>query len=412
MHPSLEKLYGLILEADKVLERVVYRTPVDRSRTLSNITEGEVYLKLENLQRTGSFKIRGAYYFLWSILRKRCNVKLCVAASSGNHAQGVALAASELGMKSIIVMPERTPYVKVNATRSYGAKVVLHGSTYDDAYSKAMDIKDKFNAVFVHPFNDERIIAGQGTIGLEIVRKLGDLDVVLVPVGGGGLISGIAIAVKKLIPHAKIIGVQPEGAPAMALSFKEGKLIEVKRVNTIADGVAVKKPGELTFNIIKEVVDDIVLVSEEDIVQALFLLLERSKCVAEPAGALSVAALIGNKVDLKGKRAVAVISGGNIEMSMLARLIDKAMFLEGRLVRICGELPDRPGMLMKVLKILAALKANIVEISHDRLGPYLKPGKARVYVTFEVKDERDLKKILRKLEEKGFVFTVAGSSPT
>ncbi|RLF03412.1 MAG: threonine ammonia-lyase [Thermoprotei archaeon] len=400
----VSRIYEYILEADRVLDKVVYRTPIDKSRTLSRITGGEVYLKLENLQRTGAFKVRGAYYMLWRLMRERGKISACVAASSGNHAQGVALAATELGIRSIIVMPETTPYIKIRATKSYGAEVVLHGRTYDEAYSKALEICEKLEAEFVHPFNDERVIAGQGTIGLEMLRSLKDIDVVIVPVGGGGLISGIATAIKKLSPRTKIIGVQPEGAPAMTLSFKRGRLTEVPYVDTIADGVAVKKPGDLTFKIISELVDDMVLVSDDEIVRAIFFLLERSKCVAEPAGALGVAALLGGRIDVRDKRTVVLISGGNMDMLLLARVIERALVLEKREIRIQGILPDRPGMLKTVLEVLAQVRANVVSIEHDRIDPSLKPGTAKVTIIFELPSEDMLEGILKRLREKGLVF--------
>ncbi len=404
--PYISKIFEYIKEADKVLEGKIYRTPVDKSHALSRLLEAEVYLKLENFQRTGAFKIRGAYYTLWKILQERGRITACVTASSGNHAQGVALAASELGIKAYIVMPETTPYIKIKATKEYGAEVILHGRTYDDAYEKALEIRDKLNAIFVHPFNDEFVIAGQGSIGMEIYRMLKNVDVVLVPVGGGGLISGIAIALKNLIPNVKVIGVQPKGAPAMTLSYKQGRIVEVKEFDTIADAIIVKKPGDLTFKIISELVDDMILVDDDDIVRAIFLLLERSKVVAEPAGALSVAALLSGQLDVKGKRVVCVISGGNIDMTMLARIVSRALVLEKRQIRLSGILPDRPGMLKSVLEVLAEVNANIVDIEHDRISTSLKPGKARVTITFEISDEKVLNDIIQKLKAKGFEFKV------
>ena len=403
MRVDIDKIYNMIVEADRVLEGKVYRTPVDKSHALSRLTGGEVYLKLENLQRTGAFKIRGAYYTLWRTIREG-RVRTCVTASSGNHAQGVALAASELGVRAVIVMPETTPRIKVKATRDYGAEVVLHGRTYDDAYERALKIREELGAEFVHPFNDERVVAGQGTIGLEICRALGRVDVVLVPVGGGGLISGIAIAMKRLVPKAKVIGVQPEGAPAMTLSYREGRLVEYSDVDTIADGVVVKRPGDLTLSIIRELVDDMVLVSDDDIIRAMLLLLERSKCVAEPAGALGVAALLSGKVDVSGKRAVVVVSGGNVDMTLLARVIEKALVLEGRQVRVVGVVPDVPGTLKEVLDVIADLGANVVDIRHDRADPSLRPGKARVAITMELPEGVSAGDVVERLRERGYAF--------
>lgn len=401
----ISEIFDYIKEANKILEGKIYRTPIDKSHALSKRLNADVYLKLENFQRTGAFKIRGAYYTLWRTLQTH-KISCCVTASSGNHAQGVALAASELGLKAYIVMPETTPHIKVKATREYGAHVILHGRTYDDAYEKALEIRDKYNAFFVHPFNDKFVIAGQGTIGLEIYNALKKVDIVLVPVGGGGLISGIAIAIKQLSPTTKVIGVQPKGAPAMALSYKQGKLIEVKSVDTIADAVIVKKPGDLTLSIMKELVDDMILVDDDDIIRAIFLLLERSKIVAEPAGALSVAALLSGQLDVKHKRVVCVISGGNIDMTLLSRIINKALVLEGRQIRLSGILPDRPGMLKSVLEVLAEEKANIVDIEHDRYSMALKPGKAKVTIMLEIHEEKTLKRIIEKLKERGFTFNI------
>ncbi len=402
-HESWAHIYERVKEAWSIIRRVAHETPIDKSSTISTLAGGEVYLKLENLQKTGSFKIRGAYYKIWSLLKER-KVQVCVAASSGNHAQGVAYAASKLGIRSIIVMPEYTPAAKVAATKGYGAEVVLYGRTYDDAYRKALEICSEVNGAFIHPFDDPLIIAGQGTIGLEILERLKNVDVVLVPVGGGGLISGIAIALKKLRPSVKIYGVQPRGAPAMTLSFKAGRLITVNKCDTIADAVVVKRPGELTFSIISELVDDMILVDENEIVKAMFLLLERCKCVAEPAGALPVAAILGNHVDLKGKKGVALISGGNVDMSLLARIIEKGLALEGREVRIEGVLPDIPGMLKRVLEVLAEARANVISVEHDRMDPSLDPGKAKVTITLEVNDPSLTRELLTKLREIGFEF--------
>ncbi|RLF19066.1 MAG: threonine ammonia-lyase [Thermoprotei archaeon] len=402
-HSTIESIWRCIKEAKEVLSQVIHRTPLIRSATFSSMTGGDVFLKLENLQKTGSFKIRGAYYKLWKLIKER-NLKCCVAASSGNHAQGVAYAASLLGIKSIIVMPEYTPVAKINATMGYGAKVVLYGSTYDEAYRKALEICKEEDAVFIHPFDDPDIIAGQGTIGIEIYEDLRNVDVVLVPVGGGGLISGIAIALKKINPDVKIIGVQAKGAPAMTLSFKKGYMVKYDNPYTIADAIIVKRPGELTFSIVKELVDDMILVDDFDISRAIFLLLERCKLVAEPAGALGLAAILSGKVDIKGKKAVAVISGGNIDMALLAKIIEKILFKERREVRIRGTLPDRPGMLKKVLEVLAEVKANIVTIEHDRFNPNLEPGMAEVTITIEVPSVGGLDEILAKLKRIGYEF--------
>jgi len=402
---SIEDIWSCVKEAAKVLKPIIHRTPLDRSATFSRMCGGEVFLKLENLQKTGSFKIRGAYYKLWKTLREK-SITTCVAASSGNHAQGVAYAASMLGVKAIIVMPEYTPVAKIAATKGYGAEVVLYGRTYDEAYLKALEICRRLKAEFIHPFDDPYVIAGQGTIGIEIYEDLKNVDVVLVPVGGGGLISGVAIALKRLNPRVKIIGVQAEGAPAMALSLREGRIVRYENPDTIADAIAVKEPGKLTFSIIEELVDDIVLVDDNEIAYAVFMLLERCKCVAEPAGALGVAALLSEKVDARRKRVVAIVSGGNIDMALLARIIERMLFVEGREVRIRGVLPDRPGMLKRVLEVLAEAKANIVTIEHDRANPSLRPGKAEVTITIEVPAMEHVGELLARLKRIGYEFRV------
>jgi len=365
---------------------------------------GEVYLKLENLQKTGAFKVRGAYFKLSKLSGE--NVTRVVAASSGNHAQGVAYSASLLGIKATIVMPKYTPFFKIEATKSYGADVILHGETYDDAYAKALEISKRENIPFIHPFEDPDIIAGQGTIGVEIYEKLEDADIVVVPVGGGGLISGIAVALKKLNPDIKVIGVQPSGAPSMYLSYHEKKLVTTPHVFSIADGVIVKKPGELTFKLVSELVDDMVLVDDKEIAHAVFMLLERAKVVAEPAGALSLAAILSNKIDVREKKVVAVISGGNIDPSLLARIINQILYIEGRQIKIQGVLPDKPGQLKKVIDIISELGLNIISIEHERINPLVSPGTAQVTLGLEVPDKNTVNLLLIKLKEKGLDFNV------
>jgi len=394
-----------IREARRVLAHIVHRTPLDHSLTLSRITDGDIYLKLENLQKTGSFKVRGAFYALWK-KRQRAPFNVCVAASSGNHAQGVAYAASSLGIKAIIVMPEYTSVAKIQATRGYGAEVILHGRTYDDAYEKAVQIAEDKNAVFIHPFDDKHVIAGQGTIGTEIEEDLRDVDAVVVPVGGGGLISGIAVALKHLKPKIKIYGVQAEGAASMYKSYKKKERVCIESVDTIADGIAVKKPGEITFNIVQEYVDDIVTVSDNEIVRAIFVLLERSKILAEPAGAVGVAAILSGKIDVKGKKTAVVVSGGNIDMPLLSRIIQKALALEGREIRLRGVVPDRPIFLKEILEEVSTMRVNITSIDHDRLSPALPPGKAMIELTLEIPPGFNLEELLGKLKRRGFDFSI------
>ena len=393
-----------IKEATSVLKGVVHETPLSRSMTLSRITGAGVYLKLENLQKTGSFKVRGAYYAIWKRLRE--GIDACVTASSGNHAQGVAFSASSLGVRSIVVMPVHTPFYKVQATRGYGAEVVLHGDTYDEAYEKALELSSSLKIPLIHPFDDYDVIAGQGTIGVEIYNELDSVDAAIVPVGGGGLISGIAVALKKFKPEVKVIGVQPEGAPAIYRSFKERKKVSIEKIYTIADGVAVKVPGEKTLTIIDELVDDMVLVDDYEIARAMFLLLERAKLVVEPAGALSVAALLSNKVSFKGKNVVAVISGGNVDMALLSRIIERGLYIEGRVAKIRGRLRDRPGELKKVIDVIASHRFNIVSIEHERSNPLIHPGMAEVTLGVEVPDAEALRKVMSKLKERGLEFNV------
>lgn len=403
MSTVVDEILRNIRDARRVLAPIIHRTPLDHSLTFSRMTGGDIYLKLENLQKTGAFKVRGAYYALWK-KRQRGKFDICVAASSGNHAQGVAFAASQLGIKSVIVMPEYTSVAKVQATRGYGAEVVLHGRTYDDAYEKAVQLAEEINAVFIHPFDDKHVIAGQGTIGTEIEEDLPDVEVVVVPVGGGGLISGIAVALKHLKPKIKIYGVQAKGAAAMVKSFRKGRRTEIEKVDTIADGIAVKKPGELTFRIIEEYVDDVIAVDDNEIIRAMFLLLERSKSLAEPAGAVGMAAVLSGKIDVEGKKTAIVVSGGNVDMALLSHIIQKALVVEGREVRLRGVLPDRPIFLKEVLEVVSTMRVNIVSISHDRANPVLPPGKAEVELTLETPPGFDIGQLLEELKNKGFEF--------
>jgi len=397
-------IFADVKEAYPIVREVAHHTPLDRSNTFSRMTGGEVYLKLECLQRTGSFKIRGAYYTI-SKLKDRIKARGCVTASAGNHAQGVAYAASSAGVKATIVMPEFSPAAKIQATLGYGAELVLHGRTYDEAVKRASEICEERKSVFIHSFDDPRIIAGQGTIGLEMQEDMPDLDVIVVPVGGGGLISGISIAMKNIRPNVKIYGVQASGAPSMAHSLKEGKVVELPAVDTIADGIAVKRPGDLTFDITRELVDDVVVVDDDEIAYAIFLLLERCKQVVEPAGAVGLAALLSGKIDVKGKKVGVIISGGNINMSLLTRIIETSLYRESRFVKISGLLPDKPGMLRDVLTIVAKARANVVTIEHDRASPNLSPGRAKVTITLEIPEMRYLDELMRMLKEAGYHFS-------
>ena len=404
----IRRIYNKILEADKVLEGIIHRTPLDKSRTFSQMVKGEVYLKLENLQKTGSFKVRGAYYKIHK-LSDDDKKRGVVAASAGNHAQGVAYAASMAGVHAKIVMPIFAPIAKILATRSYNAEVVLHGTTFDESLAKALEISQIEKRTFIHAFDDEDVIAGQGTIGLEILRALPNPDIVVVPIGGGGLISGISIAIKKKLgDNVKIIGVQTEAFPG-ALEAVKGVEAKVKPWATIADGIAVKKPGRITTEIIKELVDDIITVNDDEISRAIFLLLERGKTLAEGAGAVSLAGLLSGKIDAKGKKVVCVISGGNIDFTLLTKIISRELVRMQRLVRIRAVMPDRPGALSRILSILAEARINIVDIFSEKYDVRNPPYEASMEIVMEVTEEQKLLNLLDKLRREGYEFEILKS---
>ncbi len=396
------KVYLEALQASRVLRNVVHKTPLDYSRTFSRITGGKVYMKLENLQKTGAFKVRGAYYKIYK-LPDEAKKKGVVAASAGNHAQGVAFAASAAGIPATIVMPETAPISKIQATQGYGAKVVLHGLIYDDAYRKALEIAEETGATFIHPFDDLYVIAGQGSIAVEILHDLQDIDVVVVQIGGGGLISGIAAVVKNVLgDQVKVIGVEPESAPKMKASIDAGRIVEVNVKPSIADGLLTRRPGELTYKLVSELVDDIVTVSDDEIAHAILMLLERSKTVAEGAGAAGLAALLSGKIDVRGKKVVTIISGGNIDVTMLSRIIMRELVRQKRIVVLKTKLPDRPGTLRKLLEFLAEAKLNIIEINHDRYDPRLEPGWAEVSIIAEVPQPERLERLIDNLRRHGY----------
>jgi len=390
-----------IEEAAFRLKGVLHTTPLDRSETFSKMAGCEVYLKYENLQKTGSFKIRGAYNKMSELLEKG-KAKEVVASSAGNHAQGVAFAASKLGIKSTIVMPKTTPIAKVKATEDYGANVILHGADYDDAYNKAMEIHKETKAEFIHPFNDLSVIAGQGTIGYDILKSLPNVDIVFVPAGGGGLLAGIAFYLKNINPRIKVIGVQAEGAPAIKQSFDKKELVSLPAVNTIADGIAVKTPGDITQNIINDYVDDIVIVSDSEISSAILNLLERCKQVVEPAGAASVSAVLGGKVDVKGKRCVCILSGGNIDVSFIHRIIEIGLVARNRKLKFRTVMKDVPGSLEEFAKIMSDNYANIVTVQYDRMSADLDPHEVILHIACEVGDIQHGERVVKSLEENGY----------
>lgn len=394
-----------IIHAQSVLKNVVKKTPLERSKSFSTMSGAHVYLKLENLQTTGSFKVRGAYYMISRLSPDKLkNGVLC--ASAGNHAQGVAYAASQLGVKSTVFMPVFAPPLKVIATRAYGAEVILTGDTFDDAFNAAMEYGAQSGATFVHPFNDKDIIAGQGTVGLEIFDQLEKIDAVLVPIGGGGLIGGIAIALKSLNPEIRIIGVEPEGAQSMKESIKANEPRVLNSVNTIADGIAVKSPGNLTFEITRNLVDELVTVNDAEIAQTTYMLLQRAKILAEPAGVASMAAVLFKKTDLKNMNVVPVISGGNINMSILEQILDKGVMDVGLRARLQVLVPDQAGMLMQVISVLEKVKASIHDIYHERATTSVPIGYVQIMITFNLQDTLQLPSILNELDKKGITYQV------
>ncbi len=399
----IEDIYKEAIRARNIVSRYARRTPIDHSTTFSKIARGTVYLKYENLQRTGSFKIRGALYKIYKLSGK---VKGVVAASAGNHAQGVAFASSALSIPSIIVMPETASISKIEATRNYGAKVILHGKIYDEAEIKAREIAREKNYYLVHPFDDIDVIAGQATIAFEILEEINDIDAILVPVGGGGLISGIATVAKKIKPSIKIIGVEPENAPKTYYSLKVGRPVEVEVKPTIADGLATKKLGDITFTVIKDLVDEIVLVSEEDLAHAIYLLLERGKILAEGAGAAPIAALLSSTFDLKGKSIVALISGGNIDLTALYRLVLRGLTAYGRIVTIQGYVYDVPGTLAEITSIIAQYRGNILDVLHDRIAIDAPAWHTSLKIVFEVPSQEASKAIIEELQKRGYKFKI------
>ncbi|MEA5084723.1 MAG: threonine ammonia-lyase [Lachnospiraceae bacterium] len=390
---SLEMLY----DAQRVIRDVARLTPISSAPKIGE----NIYIKAENLQLTGSFKLRGAYYKIHSLTPEE-KAHGVIACSAGNHAQGVALSATKAGIKSIICMPSGAPLSKIEATRNYGAEVVLVNGVYDDAYAKAVQLVEEKGYTFAHPFNDERVIAGQGTIGLEILNQLPEVDVVVVPIGGGGLISGVAYAIKSIKPECKVIGVQAAGAPSMYESRLKGEVSELESVSTIADGIAVKKPGDLTFEMCQKYVDDIVTVSEDEIATAILTLMEGQKTVAEGAGATSVAAVMFNKIDVKDKKVVCVVSGGNIDVSILSRVITKGLNKTGRISEITTKVLDKPGQLINLLQVISETGANVMSVSHEREAKKSEVNSCVVTMVLETRNIEHVKEIKKALKIKGY----------
>ena len=388
-----------VYRARNVLKDVVKNTDVIYAPKLRPGTE--LYLKTENLQITGSFKIRGSYYKMSKLSAEERN-KGVVACSAGNHAQGVALAAAKSGIKSVICLPDGAPISKIEATKSYGAEVCLVPGVYDDAYKKAIELRDTEGYTFIHPFNDEDVIAGQGTIGLELVEQLPDLDAVIVPIGGGGLISGIAFTIKTVNPSVKVYGVQAAGAPSMYNSIKNGVIETLERVSTIADGIAVKTPGENTYDLVSKYVDEIVTVSDDEISAAILALMEQHKLVTEGAGAVAVAAAMFGKIDLNGKKAVAVLSGGNIDVTILSRVIKRGLLMSGRSTQLLIELMDKPGQLKDVSRIIADLGGNVTSVHHERASEGSDVNGCFLRIVLETRNYDHIAQIHKALKDAGF----------
>ncbi|WP_058270651.1 threonine ammonia-lyase [Olsenella massiliensis] len=393
---SLDKIY----HAAYVLKGVARRTDLIAAPNLVGEV-GDLYLKTENLQVTGSFKLRGAYFRINQLPPEELGRGI-IACSAGNHAQGVALAATQLGVRSIVCMPDGAPIMKVENTRRLGAEVRLVKGSYDDAHDEAVRLQHETGATFIHPYDDEDVIAGQGTIGLELMDQLEGVDAVVVPVGGGGLISGVACAVKSLKPSCNVYGVQAAGASAMAQSFRAGIWQASESATTFADGIAVKNPGELTFRMVQKYVDDVVTVSDDEIAAAILNLMERQKIVTEGAGAAPVAAAMFGKLPLGGKRVVCVISGGNIDVNILSRVINRGLAMSGRKVTLAIKLTDKPGQLQQVSGIIASLGANVVSVDYDLSDPDLPISSCTLRVGMETRDQAQIDQIRAKLVEEGF----------
>lgn len=388
-------------KASERLNGVIKRTTLIHSNTFSGESGNEIYIKPENLQNTGSFKIRGAYNKISKLSAEEKSRGL-IASSAGNHAQGVAFAANKLGVQATIVMPKTTPLIKVDATRKYGAEVVLHGNVYDEAFKHAKELEKEKGYTFIHPFDDVDVILGQGTIALEIIEELKDVDYILAAVGGGGLISGLAVAAKAINPNIKVIGVEPEGASCMKSSLSNNKITNLECVKTIADGAAVAKPGDITFEIAKKYVDEIITVSDFEIMEAFLVLLEKHKLIAENAGVLPLAGI--KKLNVTGKKVACVVSGGNIDVLTISSLINKGLVSRGRIFCFTMELADRPGELMRVCDILAKTGANIIQLDHNKYKTINSFMQVQLEVTVETNGHTHVEHIIQELNKNGFII--------
>ena len=389
----------MLQEAQRILDPVINHTPVVATRDI--VPDCDFYLKADCLQKTGAFKLRGAYYKI-ATLSDEEKKRGVIACSAGNHAQGVAFAARDMGIPATICIPEGAPLSKIEATRSYGANVVLVPGVYDDAYTEAVRLCKEQQLTFIHPFNDYRVMAGQGTIGLELSRQLPDCDIFLVPIGGGGLIAGAAYAIKHLMPRCKVIGVQAAGAASMVDSIHANRILTLPSVHTIADGIQVKTPGDLTFDLVRQYVDDVVTVKEGEIASAILTVLEKQKLVAEGAGAVGIAAAMYGKVNVKGKKVCALLSGGNVDVTMLERIITRGLAKERRTVSFSTVLPDRPHALNRFLQIISETGANVLDIHHERRNTRTDIGSCIVKLSLETRNAQHIKEIYDKLNENGY----------
>ena len=399
MTPHASLTMEHVRRASVELASVIRPTPLMEAPSFCQ--DAQIYIKPENLQVTGSFKVRGASYMISQLTEKE-RAKGVIACSAGNHAQGVALAARKYGIRSIICLPEGAPISKVEATRSYGAEICLVPGVYDDAYNHALQLKEEQGMTFVHPFDDPLVIAGQGTIGLEILEDLEDTDIILCPVGGGGLACGVAYAVKQIRPQIQVYGIQSEGAPSMADSLRENRILRLDSVNTVADGIAVKQPGELTFELCRQYLDGVVTVSEDEICAAILHLLEKHKTIAEGAGAVSIAAAMFQKVPLKGKRVVCIVSGGNVDVNFLNRIINRGLEKSGRKCTLSRLVGDKPGQLQLVSELIAGLGANVTAVLHDRNVTTRNISDLVLRVTIETRNIEHMENVRQTLKSHGF----------
>lgn len=386
-------------EASEEVRKVTFETKLIYSDFYSKSTGNKVYFKPENMQLTGAYKLRGAYYKI-STLSPAERQKGLITASAGNHAQGVAYAAKEFGVKAVIVMPTTTPLIKVNRTKSYGAEVILYGDVYDDSCKKALELADENGYTFIHPFDDPAVATGQGTIAMEIFKELPLVDYILVPVGGGGLATGVSTLAKLLNPNIKVIGVEPEHANCLQESFKAGKVIELPSVSTIADGTAVKKPGEKIFPYLKENLDDIITVADEELVVAFLDMVESHKMVVENSGLLTVAAL--KKLDVKGKKIVSILSGGNMDVITMSSVVQQGLIFRDRIFTVSVLLPDKPGMLSKVSQVIASLNGNVIKLEHNQFVSINRNAAVELRITLEAFGTEHKNQIISKLEEEGY----------